>query len=114
MRELVATIRAVETEHDRPIGILVDLQGPKLRLGAFKNDAAELDKGQDFMLDTDPTPGDATRVNLPHPEIFAAIKPGDTLLLDDGKVRLRGDRDVARSASSRASRSAASCRTARA
>jgi pyruvate kinase len=89
MRELVATIRAVETEHSRPIGILVDLQGPKLRLGAFKNDMAEIDKGQDFVFDTDPTPGDATRVNLPHTEIFAAIKPGDTLLIDDGKLRLQ-------------------------
>ena len=88
MRELVTTIRAVEAEHNRPIGILVDLQGPKLRLGAFKNDAAEIDKGQDFIFDTDPAPGDATRVHLPHPEIFAAIKPGDALLIDDGKLRL--------------------------
>ena len=89
MRELVAAIRSVESEHSRPIGILVDLQGPKLRLGAFKADAAEIDKGQDFFFDTDPTPGDATRVSLPHPEIFAAIKPGDTLLIDDGKLRLQ-------------------------
>jgi pyruvate kinase len=88
MRELVAAIRAVEAEHGRPIGILVDLQGPKLRLGAFKNDYATIDKGQDFVFDTDPAPGDATRVHLPHAEIFAAIKPGDTLLIDDGKLRL--------------------------
>ena len=88
MRELVATIRAVEAEADRPIGILVDLQGPKLRLGNFKNDSAEIDAGADLILDTDPAPGDATRINLPHPEIFAAIKPGDTLLIDDGKLRL--------------------------
>jgi pyruvate kinase len=89
MRELVATIRSIEAEHSRPIGILVDLQGPKLRLGAFKNDAAEIDKDQDFVFDTDPAPGDATRVSLPHPEIFAAIKPGNTLLIDDGKLRLQ-------------------------
>jgi pyruvate kinase len=88
MRELVATIRAVEAERNRPIGILVDLQGPKLRLGSFKNDSAEIDAGQDFILDTDPAPGDSTRAHLPHPEIFAAIKPGDTLLIDDGKLRL--------------------------
>ena len=88
MRELVATIRAVEAECSRPIGILVDLQGPKLRLGTFKNDLAEIDKGQEFILDADPGPGDATRVHLPHPEIFAAIKPGDVLLIDDGKLRL--------------------------
>jgi len=88
MRELVTAIRAVEADHNRPIGILVDLQGPKLRLGAFKDGAAEIDKGQDFILDTDTAPGDANRVQLPHPEIFAAIKPGNTLLIDDGKLRL--------------------------
>jgi pyruvate kinase len=88
MRELVATIRAVEAEWDRPIGILVDLQGPKLRLGNFQDDRAEIDTGQDFILDGDPAPGDSTRVQLPHPEIFAAIKPGGTLLIDDGKLRL--------------------------
>jgi pyruvate kinase len=88
MRELVETIRAVETERNRPIGILVDLQGPKLRLGSFKNDWAAIDSGQDFVLDSDPAPGDSTRINLPHPEIFAAIKPGDALLIDDGKLRL--------------------------
>ncbi|HTB35466.1 MAG TPA: pyruvate kinase, partial [Reyranella sp.] len=84
MRELVTTIRAVEADHNRPIGILVDLQGPKLRLGAFTDGAAEIEKGQDFILDSDATPGDARRVQLPHPEIFAAIKPGDALLIDDG------------------------------
>ena len=88
MRELVTTIRAVEAECNRPIGILVDLQGPKLRLGSFKNDSAEIVTGADFILDTDAAPGDATRVQLPHAEIFAAIKPGDTLLIDDGKLRL--------------------------
>ncbi len=88
MRELVTTIRAVEADHNRPIGILVDLQGPKLRLGAFTDGAVEIDKGQDFILDSDAAPGDAKRVQLPHPEIFAAIKPGDALLIDDGKLRL--------------------------
>ncbi len=88
MRELVAAIRAVEAEHGRPIGILVDLQGPKLRVGSFAANPATLTKGETFTLDTDPTPGDAKRVQLPHPEIFAAIEPGHTLLLDDGKVRL--------------------------
>jgi pyruvate kinase len=89
MRDLVAAIRAVEAENNRPIGILVDLQGPKLRLGAFENDSANLTKGQEFVFDTDPAPGDATRVHLPHAEIFAAIKPGDVLLIDDGKLRLQ-------------------------
>ncbi len=88
MRELVTTIRAVEADCNRPIGILVDLQGPKLRLGSFAHGFAEIDAGEDFVLDADPAPGDRLRVQLPHPEIFAAIKPGDTLLIDDGKLRL--------------------------
>jgi pyruvate kinase len=88
LRDLVATIRAVEAEHGRPIGILVDLQGPKLRVGGFAANPVTLVKGDTFTLDTDPAPGDATRVHLPHPEIFAAIAPGHTLLLDDGKIRL--------------------------
>ena len=101
MRELVAAIRAVETEHGRPIGILVDLQGPKLRVGSFANGPATLIKGETFVLDGDFRPGDAARVHLPHPEIFAAVEPGHTLLLDDGKIRLvatevEGERIVTR------------------
>src|SRR5688572_19893345 len=88
MRALVETIRAVEAEHDRPIGILADLQGPKLRLGTFDGGSAMIQKGGVFTLDADATPGDATRVYLPHPEIFEAAEPNQTLLLDDGKVRL--------------------------
>ncbi|MGB3866456.1 MAG: pyruvate kinase [Xanthobacteraceae bacterium] len=88
MRELVATIRNVEGSYGRPIGILVDLQGPKLRLGAFDGGAIQLNNGNRFTLDSDPKPGDATRVQLPHPEILAALRPGHALLLDDGKVRL--------------------------
>jgi pyruvate kinase len=88
MRELVAAIRAVETEFGRPIGILVDLQGPKLRVGKFKSGPVTLRNGATFTLDADPSPGDETRAELPHPEIFAAAMPGHALLLDDGKVRL--------------------------
>jgi len=88
MRELVATIRNVESSYGRPIGILVDLQGPKLRLGSFAEGAVQLKNGQNFTLDSDKAPGDISRVNLPHPEILAALKPGHALLLDDGKVRL--------------------------
>jgi pyruvate kinase len=88
MRELVSTIRSVETSHNRPIGILVDLQGPKLRVGGFANGPAMLDTGSTFTFDADPAPGDATRVHLPHPEIFEGMQPGHTLLLDDGKLRL--------------------------
>jgi pyruvate kinase len=88
MRELVASIRAVEFEYGRPIGILVDLQGPKLRVGKFAEGPVTLTKGQTFTLDSDPSPGDATRVHLPHPEIIAVTKPGHALLIDDGKIRL--------------------------
>jgi pyruvate kinase len=89
MRKLHAAIRAVEKESGRPIGILADLQGPKLRVGTFTSDGGVmLKKGASFVLDDDKTAGDETRVHLPHPEILAALEPGHTLLLDDGKVRL--------------------------
>jgi pyruvate kinase len=88
MRELIGMIRKVEADTGRPIGILVDLQGPKLRVGTFSGGSVQLAKGETFTLDTDPAPGDQTRVHLPHPEIFAAVAPGHTMLLDDGKVRL--------------------------
>ena len=88
MRELVRIIRNIEQEYGRPIAALVDLQGPKLRIGAFKDDAIALVVGANFVLDADPAPGDLDRVYLPHPEILTALRPGHTLLLDDGKVRL--------------------------
>ena len=88
MRELIAAIRSLEQEYDRPIGILVDLQGPKLRLGQFGGGFTMVKKGDTFTLDSDTASGDATRVHLPHPEILQAARPGQTLLLDDGKVRL--------------------------
>jgi pyruvate kinase len=88
LRELVAMIRGVERDTDRPIGILVDLQGPKLRLGTFHGGSATVKIGDTFVLDSDPAAGDATRAFLPHPEIFAGVEPGHTLLIDDGKVRL--------------------------
>lgn len=88
MRKLHAAIRAVEMDSGRPIGILADLQGPKLRVGTFKDDKVMLEKGAQFVLDDNQAPGDAGRVYLPHPEILAALEPGHTLLLDDGKIRL--------------------------
>ena len=90
MRKLHGAIRAVEKDFGRPIGILADLQGPKLRVGAFQSDSGVmLKKGAEFVLDDDKAPGDEHRVHLPHPEILAALEPGHTLLLDDGKVRLK-------------------------
>jgi pyruvate kinase len=89
MRELVRTIRAIEEKEGRPIGVLVDLQGPKLRIGVFRDAAVELVPGAAFVLDCDPAPGTVERVNLPHAEILSALRPGHVLLLDDGKIRLR-------------------------
>lgn len=88
MRELVAKIRSVEEAVARPIGILADLQGPKLRLGVFADGKVQLKEGAIFRLDADPAPGNDTRVQLPHPEILEALQPGHRLLIDDGKVKL--------------------------
>ena len=85
----IAMIRDMETRFDRPIGILADVQGPKLRVGQFGGGRVQLQTGQAFRLDLNPTPGDVRRVQLPHPEIMAAASIGTTLLLDDGKLRLR-------------------------
>ncbi len=85
----IAMIRDLETKFDRPIGILADVQGPKLRVGQFGGGRVQLQTGQEFRLDLSPTPGDVRRVQLPHPEIIAAAQIGTTLLLDDGKLRLR-------------------------
>ena len=74
MRELVRNIRAIEQENGRPIAALVDLQGPKLRLGTFRGDSAALAAGAQFVLDADPAPGDEQRVYLPHPEILSALQ----------------------------------------
>ena len=83
-------IRQIEQETGGSICILADLQGPKLRVGVFANDEGEvLEEGASFRMDLDKAPGDATRVNLPHPEIFAALEPGATLLVNDGKIRLK-------------------------
>lgn len=84
------TIRKVEADIGRPIGILADLQGPKLRVGTFADEGGvNLETGQKFRLDLDDAPGDATRVQLPHKEIFEALEKGASLLVNDGKIRLR-------------------------
>ncbi len=85
----IAMIRDLEARFDRPIGILADVQGPKLRVGQFAGGRVQLQTGQTFRLDLNPTPGDVRRVQLPHPEIISAATIGTTLLLDDGKLRLR-------------------------
>ena len=84
-------IRQIEADLESPIGILADLQGPKLRVGVFAGDSEELVQGAKFRMDLDPADGSSRRVNLPHPEIFAALEPGATLLVNDGKIRLKVD-----------------------
>src|SRR5262249_45178296 len=88
MRELTTAIRGVERHPALPMGFLRALRRPKPGLASLAPNPATLTKGEPFALDADPAPGDSNRVPLPHPEIFAAIEPGHTLLLDDGKVRL--------------------------
>jgi pyruvate kinase len=82
-------IRAAETKFGRPIGVIADLQGPKLRVGTFAEGEVELESGAAFRLDMDDRPGDATRAPLPHPEIFASLAVGQDILINDGRVRLR-------------------------
>lgn len=90
IRERHAIIRQIEKDTGGNICILADLQGPKLRVGVFADDEGELlEEGAAFRMDLDDAPGDATRVQLPHPEIFAALEPGSALLVNDGKIRLR-------------------------
>jgi len=87
--KLVEAIRALEKELHRPTTILFDLQGPKLRVGSFTGGSALLEKGQQVVLDQENALGTAERLELPHPELFAAVGPGDRVLIDDGKVRLK-------------------------
>ena len=88
LKELHGHIRNIESKVKRPIGILADLQGPKIRIGTFKDKEVQIRAGDTFTFDTDLTPGDSKRVHLPHPEIFASVKVGDFLLLNDGRLRV--------------------------
>ncbi len=88
-QKTVSIIRILEKKVGRPIGILMDLQGPKLRVGAFTHGHVTLKPESTFRLDMDETPGDETRVHLPHPELYSCLEVGTDLLLDDGKLRLR-------------------------
>lgn len=89
LRELTGIIRDIEARQGRPIGILADLQGPKLRIGDFETDEVTLIEGQVFDLVSDPAPGTSRQVHLPHPEIFSSVEPDAALLVNDGKIRLR-------------------------
>ncbi len=87
--ETIKAIRALEKEFGRPIAIFCDLQGPKLRVGKFAGGKAVIRHSGHFTLDRNPEPGDETRVELPHPELFGLLEKGQRLLIDDGKIRLR-------------------------
>ena len=87
--ERVKYIREISEAAGKPIGIIGDLQGPKLRVGKFKNGKIDLEEGMKLRFDLDETEGDEKRVNLPHPEVIEVLKVDDKILLDDGKVRVR-------------------------
>ena len=87
--KLVEAIRALEKEFKRATTIVFDLQGPKLRVGRFEGGEAMVERGHLFVFDRDPAPGNSERVQLPHPELFEAVKPGAHILVDDGKIRLK-------------------------
>src|SRR5438067_5540913 len=92
-------LRALEHSLGRPVGVLLDLQGPKLRIGTFAEGKVVLEAGAPFRLDLNAgQPGDRTRVALPHPEIFAALEPDTHLLLDDGRIELKVEKFTAESA----------------
>ena len=82
-------IRNIEQELESPLAIMMDLQGPKIRIGVFENGSVSLKQGSKFIFDLEKDFGSSKRVSLPHPEIFNALKEGTDLLLDDGKIRLK-------------------------
>jgi pyruvate kinase len=86
---LIGAVRALESDTGRPMTVLADLQGPKIRIGRFAGGRATIESGGAFRLDAEDTPGSADRVRVPHPEILATVEAGHRLLLDDGKVVLR-------------------------
>ena len=82
-------IRELEKKSGRPIGVLMDLQGPKIRLGQFEHKSAKLVAGAKFRLDLSSKPGNEKRAPLPHPEVLVSLKEGADVLIDDGKIRLK-------------------------
>ena len=88
-QKMVEIIRGIEQKSGKLIGILADMQGPKLRIGQFEKGKIELQKGQTIRFDLDSAPGNETRVNLPHPEILEVLTEGNMVYLDDGNVHAR-------------------------
>ena len=100
-RKVVGLIRDLEVEAGRPVGVIGDLQGPKIRIGTFAGGAVILKPKQPFRFDLDSAPGDERRVVLPHAEVFSVLSAGDEVLLNDGRVRLRVERAAADSVETR-------------
>ena len=90
LAEFHRTVRGLEESAGRPIGILVDLQGPKIRLGTLKDGQREVHKGDKLHL-VRKAVSDNDDIPVPHAEVFAALQPSESILIDDGKVRLRID-----------------------
>ena len=88
-RKNVEKIRSLEKKYDHSTCVLADLQGPKLRIGIFKNNEENLKKGNTFQLDLNNDQGDKKRVNFPHPEIYENLTPNTILLVNDGRIRLQ-------------------------
>ena len=82
-------IRSLEKKYNHATCILADLQGPKLRVGTFKEDKVKLKKGQNFVLDLNTSSGDRSRVNFPHSEIYEILTPNSEILIDDGRIKLQ-------------------------
>jgi len=99
LTELHGRVRALERDEERPIGILADLQGPKIRLGELASGEMELPEGSHAKLILDRTASEKTLIPVPHPEVFASLRPGDRLLIDDGRISMRID-SVGRDAAS--------------
>jgi len=88
-KERYDQIRQLEQKQGRPIGILADMQGPKIRIGTFAESPIFLGNGDPFRLDLDEKPGDSTRTSLPHPAVLSSLDKGSMLLLDDGKLKMQ-------------------------
>ena len=84
----VELVRQISEEVRRDVGVLADLQGPKIRIGKFENDRITLAEGDRFAFDTDCELGDQHHVGLDYKELVNDVKPGDTLLLNDGRVTM--------------------------
>ena len=85
-RKRAELVRAICTRTGRTVAIMADLQGPKIRIGRFKDGRITLKKGDDFVLDAECELGDEKRVGLDYKDLPRDVSPGDVLLLDDGRI----------------------------